>query len=89
MVKLLERDDQTLEKQACFDLLDSLTKSGAFGLEADVHAVLALSHSFDLNVMDTLVRGNLNPIEKLERATVTMATKIFGRNEDEICSRPK
>jgi hypothetical protein len=59
--------EQKLEKQACFDLLDGLTKSGSalFGIDgAALHIVVSTTHCFEKNVMDTLVRDNVNPIAK-------------------------
>ncbi len=56
--KALAVGEQKLEKRACFDLLDGLTKSGsaAFGIEgAALHIVVSTTHCFEKNVMDTLV----------------------------------
>jgi hypothetical protein len=66
--KALAADEQKLERQACFDLLDGLTKSGssAYGIErAALHIVVSTRHCFEKNVMDTLVRDNVNPIARV------------------------
>ncbi len=75
--------EQKLEKQACFDLLDGLTKSGsaAFGIDGTaLHIVVSTTHCFEKNVMDTLVRDNVNPIAKVEHS----ALRIFGKTAEEL-----
>ncbi len=79
--------EQKLEKQACFDLLDGLTKSGsaAFGIEgAALHIVVSSTHCFEKNVMDTLVRDNVNPIAKVEHSALIVASRIFGKPAAEL-----
>lgn len=64
-------------KQATFELLDALTRSGALVMEsASLHIVIAATHCFDKSLMDTVVNGNVNPIERVERSAVIMATTI-------------
>jgi hypothetical protein len=36
------------------------------------------THCFDKVLMDTLVKDNVNPIEKLERSVLIMGTTIHG-----------
>eukprot|EP00440_Ansanella_granifera_P051937 gb/GFBE01056310.1/.p1 GENE.gb/GFBE01056310.1/~~gb/GFBE01056310.1/.p1 ORF type:complete len:1013 (+),score=257.29 gb/GFBE01056310.1/:1-3039(+) len=73
----LGKDEQKTEKDAAFDLLDALTKSGALAVEhASLHVVVAASHCFDKTVIETVVQGNLNPIEKVERSALIMASTI-------------
>jgi hypothetical protein len=73
----LEDDDQKKEKDAAFDLLDALTKSGAIPVEhASLHVVIAATHCFDKSVLETLVQDNVNPIDKVERSTLIMATTV-------------
>jgi hypothetical protein len=83
----IEIEGQRAEKNACFDLLDALTRSGALEIEADLHAVLTVCHGFHHNVMDTLVRDNVNPIEKIERSMMVLATKLFDKSEAHISSK--
>jgi hypothetical protein len=85
--KGLAAGEQKLEKQACFDLLDGLTKSGsaAFGIErAALHIVVSTTHCFEKNVMDTLVRDNVNPIAKVEHSALIVAGRIFGKRAEEL-----
>ena len=67
---------QRLEKQACYDLIDSLTKSGALPLTAQLHVLVAATHVFGESVMDTLVKGNVDPIQRVERSQIILASAI-------------
>lgn len=73
----LHSSEQKKEKDAAFDLLDALTKSGALTVDhASLHIVLAATHCFDKSVTETVVQDNVNPIEKVERSTLIMASTI-------------
>merc|ERR1712083_199159 len=70
-------EEQKKEKDAAFDLLDALTKSGALPLEhASLHVVVAATHCFDKTVTETVVQDNLDPISKVERSTLIMASTV-------------
>ncbi len=70
-------DQQKLEKNACWDLLDALSKSGALPFQhASMHIVVATSHVFDKNVMDVLVQDNINPIERVQNSQLIIASTI-------------
>ena len=48
-------EDQRLGKQRCYDLLDALTKGGGLSIEsATLHVVVAATHVFDKNLLNTL-----------------------------------
>jgi len=83
---VLSTEDQRLEKQKAFDLLDALTRSGGLCVEdAALHVVLAASHCFDKSVINTLVQDNVNPIERVERSTLIIAGAVHGvENFDEL-----
>eukprot|EP00928_Gymnodinium_smaydae_P029326 TRINITY_DN22114_c0_g1_i2.p1 TRINITY_DN22114_c0_g1~~TRINITY_DN22114_c0_g1_i2.p1 ORF type:complete len:757 (-),score=84.58 TRINITY_DN22114_c0_g1_i2:54-2324(-) len=73
----LAKEEQKAEKEAAFDLLDALTKSGALPLtHASLHIVVAATHCFDKSVTETIIQDNANPIEKVERSTLIMASTI-------------
>lgn len=73
----LSADDQKKEKDAAFDLLDALTKSGVIPIDhASLHIVVAATHCFDKTVTETVVQDNVNPIDKVERSTLIMATTV-------------
>jgi hypothetical protein len=73
----LGADLQKTEKEAAFDLLDALTKSGALAIQhASLHIVIAATHCFDKTVTETVVQDGVNPIDKVERSTLIMASTI-------------
>ena len=75
----LGADQQAAEKSAAFDLLDALTRSGALAIEhASLHVIIAATHCFDQSLLDTVVKRNVNPIERVERSTLIMAATING-----------
>lgn len=68
---------QKIEKQKAFDLLDALSRAGALTIDsASLHVVLAATHCFDKSLVDTVIQDNINPIEKIERSTLIVATTI-------------
>jgi len=73
-------DEQKQMRDAAFDLLDALTKSGALPIEhASLHVVVAATQCFDLTVMETVIQQNTNPIERVERSTLIMASTVHQR----------
>jgi len=75
----LSTEQQGKERSKAFDLLDALTKSGALSIEmAALHVVIAATHCFDKTLMNTLVQDNVNPIEKVERSSLIVASTIHG-----------
>jgi len=74
---VLHGDEQKRERDAAFDLLDALTKSGALAVEAaSLHVVVAATHCFDKSVTDTVIEDNVSPIEKVERSSLIMAATV-------------
>jgi hypothetical protein len=78
----LEVEVQKREKNQCFDLLDALTQSGGLDIcDAELHIVIANTHIFSKNLMDTLVMDNVNPIEKLDRSLGLVTEAIHGKKQ--------
>ena len=74
---LLSKAEQKTEREAAFDLLDALTKSGALPLtHASLHVVIAATHCFDKTVTETVIQDNINPIAKVERSSLIMASTV-------------
>jgi len=75
--RTLEGEEQGRCKSAAFDLLDALTRSGALPMEhAALHVIMGATHRFEESLMDTVVKGNVNPIEKAERSLLIMASTL-------------
>jgi|GEM_PF-2451754 len=81
----LHAKDQRTERSRAFDLLDALSKSGALPIEhASLHVVIAATHCFDKTLVDTVIEDNVNPIEKVERSVMIVATTVHGRPAAEL-----
>jgi hypothetical protein len=68
------------EKKKAFDLLDAITRSGVLPIDcSELHVVVGLSHCFDNDLMGTIIQNNMNPIEKVERSALLMASTIYNQ----------
>ena len=45
---------------------------------------MAATHCFSKNVMNTLVQDNINPIEKVERSQLIIASSVFNKHPMEL-----
>ena len=73
---VLGEAEQTAGRAKAFGLLDSLTRSGLLPLSADMHVVVASTHSFGETLMDTLVQENVNPIAAVEASSLVVASAL-------------
>jgi len=80
-------DEQEHAKDSAFHLLDALTKSGALAIDdASLHIVVAATHRFDKDIIETVVQDNVNPIEKAERSLLIMASTVHERPASSLIS---
>jgi hypothetical protein len=76
----LGKDELRTEKNKAFDLLDALSKSGALPLgNCQLHVLIVVTHCFDRTLMETVTRDNVNPIEKVERTQLIIASAVHAR----------
>lgn len=84
-MRSLDKEAIKKEKSKAFDLLDALSRSGALEIDqAALHIVIASTHCFDKTLMNTLVQDNVNPIERVERSTMLVATTIHNVTAQEL-----
>eukprot|EP00475_Leptophrys_vorax_P043016 TRINITY_DN8150_c0_g1_i1.p1 TRINITY_DN8150_c0_g1~~TRINITY_DN8150_c0_g1_i1.p1 ORF type:complete len:920 (-),score=216.91 TRINITY_DN8150_c0_g1_i1:129-2636(-) len=73
------------EKDRAFDLLDALSRSGGLPFdEASLHVFIGMSHCFDQTVLDTLIKKNVNPIERVEQTCLLVASTIHEKPVKEL-----
>jgi hypothetical protein len=78
----LSVEEQSLEKQAAFGLLDALSRSGDLTMEeAELHVIVAFSQQFPKTLVDTVIQDNSNPIEAVERTLLTVGSQVFDQPE--------
>ena len=75
----LGASEQKAARGAAYDLIDALSRSGTLPMaSATLHIVLAATHAFDASILDTVVQESVNPIERVERSLLIMATTLHG-----------
>lgn len=78
-VETITKQGQEHEKNKAFELLDALSRSGSLPLLCtEIHAIVGATHCFDLNIMDTVIQDNINPVDKFERSLLLVASTIYG-----------
>jgi len=76
----LDPDATAKEKKKAFDLLDAISRSGTLAIESsELHVVVAMSHWFENDIIGTIIQDNVNPIAKLERSSLMLASTIYGQ----------
>ncbi|KAJ3171598.1 hypothetical protein HDU88_007678 [Geranomyces variabilis] len=72
------------EKNAAFDLLDALSRSGAEPLRfVHLHVVCAATHAFDETLLDTVLKKNENPLASVAVSERCVAEVAAGCKEGE------
>lgn len=76
------------ERTQAFDLLDLLTLSGGSPLDVpgqvSLHVIAPLTHHFARSLVDSVVMGNINPVDELDWTLSTVAATIHNRNISEV-----
>jgi len=86
----LNTEQQKSTKDEAFDLLDGITRAGALICDhASLHVVIASTHCFDANLMDTVVCNNINPIAKVERSMLILANTVHGASIEQMVADDK
>jgi hypothetical protein len=76
----LSSDDVRHEKIKAYALLDALSRSGTLPIaHSELHVFVAVSHCFENDVMGTIIQENINPIMKVERSSLLVASTIYGK----------
>jgi hypothetical protein len=64
---------------------DKVLECGVFRIDgAALRAVVGTTHCFEKNVVDMLVRDNVNPIAKVEQLALIVASRIFSKTAEEL-----
>jgi hypothetical protein len=77
--------EQETEKRRAFDLLDALTRSGAMPCDdVELHILSVCTHDFDNTLYNILLQENVNPIAKLERSSLIVASTLHSKPASEL-----
>jgi hypothetical protein len=77
------------EKNRAMDLLTALSRSGSLPIESsEIHVVVALTHCFEQDVMNTVYRDNINPITKVESSLLLLGSTIHNVPEETLLAIP-
>lgn len=77
----LSSSEKTSEKDKALDLLDALSRSGSLPIASgELHVIIGVKHSFEKNVMATVIEENVNPIEKVDYSSLLIAASVHEVN---------
>lgn len=83
----MSSNDQRAERNKAFDLIDALSRGGVVPMShSELHIIIASTHCFDKSVVNTVVQDNVNPIEKIERSNLLVASQIHGVKLQQLLS---
>jgi hypothetical protein len=85
---MLNSSDLDVEKKKSFDLLDAISRSGTLPIaSSELHVIVAVTHCFDKSLVATLIEDNINPIEKVEKSILLLASTIYGEPAKALSDR--
>ena len=65
------------ETDNALDLLDALSRSGSLPIvSGELHVIIGVRHSFEKNIMATVIEENINPIEKVDYSSLLIAASV-------------
>ena len=74
---VLHRTEKKSETDKALDLLDALSRSGSLPIvSGELHVIVGVCHSFEKNVMATVIEENINPIEKVDYSSLLIAASV-------------
>ncbi|KAJ3144977.1 hypothetical protein HDU86_001317 [Geranomyces michiganensis] len=80
----LDFSAQRTERDAAFHLLDALSRSGELILEnVHLHVVCAATQAFDRTLVDTIIRGNIDPLRMIRETNLVIAGVLAGVSTEE------
>ncbi|CAB9506705.1 expressed unknown protein [Seminavis robusta] len=73
----LKAGDKKTESNKALDLLDALSRSGSLPIACgELHVIVGVRHSFEQNVMATVIEENVNPIEKVDYSSLLISSTV-------------
>mmetsp|Transcript_16928 Transcript_16928/g.41233 ORF Transcript_16928/g.41233 Transcript_16928/m.41233 type:complete len:927 (+) Transcript_16928:107-2887(+) len=81
----LSEDELTMERNKAIDLLVAISRSGSLPIKCcELHILVAVSHCFEQQIMETIIQDNINPIEKVTKSMSMIASVIHNANASSI-----
>jgi len=76
----LSSSELDAEKRKAMDLLVAISRSGSLPIDSsELHVVIAMSHCFEKEIMNTIIQDNVNPIEKAKDSLLMLASTIYNK----------
>ena len=82
---ILSGNEKKSETDKALDLLDALSRSGSLPIvSGELHVIIGVRHSFEKNVMATVIEENINPIEKVDYSSLLIAASVHAAKIPEL-----
>lgn len=76
----LSAGDIDAEVKKALDMLEAISRCGTLPIHcAELHVVVGLSHTFDNDVLGSVLQDNINPITKVEKSSLMLAATVYGK----------
>ncbi|KAL3937890.1 MAG: hypothetical protein SGBAC_007088 [Bacillariaceae sp.] len=78
-------DELNMERNKAMDLLVAISRSGSLPIKCcELHILVAVSHCFEKQIMETIIQDNINPIKKVTNSMSMIASVIHNANASSI-----